>query len=68
MIFAEHQLSFRQRRRLKLATAATLVFAAACLSSASDALVTASALVALAATWRLWQARHDDPRDGWIAR
>ena len=67
MMFAEHQLSFRQRRRLRLAGVATLVFAAASLAGAHDALVTASALGALAATWRLWQARHDDPRDGWTA-
>lgn len=67
MIFAEHQLSFRQRRRLRLAAAATAVFAAASLAGAPDALVTASALSALTATWRVWQARHDDPREGWKA-
>jgi len=65
MIFAEHQLSFRQRRRLKLAAAATMVFAATSLAGAPDAVVTLSALGALIAIWRLWLARHDDPREGW---
>lgn len=67
MIFAEHQLSFRQRRRLAIATAATAAFGVASLAGAPDVVVTGMAALALTTIWRVWQARHDDPRDGWAA-
>ena len=65
MPFADHQLSFRQRRRLRTAAAATGLFAAASIAGAGPELIAGLALLALAATWRVWQARHDDPREGW---
>ena len=65
MPFADHQLSFRQRRRLRTAAAATSLFAAASIAGAGSLLVVGLALLALGTTWRLWEARHDDPREGW---
>lgn len=67
MPFADHQLSFRQRRRLKIAAAATAAFGTASLAAAPDAIVTGMAIGALTTIWRVWQVRHDDPRDGWAA-
>lgn len=65
MPFADHQLSFRQRRRLAIAAAATVAFGAASLTAAPDFIVTGMAISALTTIWRVWQARHDDPREGW---
>lgn len=68
MPFADHQLSFRQRRRLRTAAAGTGLFAAASIAGAGPELVAVLALLALGTTWRVWEARHDDPREGWKAR
>ena len=65
MPFADHQLSFRQIRRLRRAVAATGLFAAASIAGAGPELVVGLALLALATTWRVWEALHDDPREGW---
>jgi hypothetical protein len=65
MPFADHQLSLRQRRCLRTAAAATGLFAAASIAGAGPELIVGLALLALGTTWRVWQARHDDPREGW---
>ena len=65
MSINQHSLSFRQRRRLRTAALASVVFALSTLSEVGAPAVVPLALFALAAVWRVWEVRHDDPREGW---
>lgn len=67
MPFADHQFSFRQRRRLREAAIVSGLFALASVTDVHSALVAMVGLAALGASWRVWRVRHDDPRDGWTA-
>lgn len=68
MLFAEYQLSFRQRRRLLTAIGFSAMFVAASIVGARPELCVALALAAVFATGRAWGVRQDDPRDGWTPR
>jgi hypothetical protein len=65
MSIHQHSLSFRQRRRLRIAALASVVFALSSFSDLGAPAVVLLALFAQALLWRVWEVRHDDPREGW---
>lgn len=65
MSIHQHSLSFRQRRRLRIAALASVVFALSSFAGLNAPAVVCLALVALASLWRVWEVRNDDPREGW---